>query len=453
VITGKESPTQTAGMIMSAATVGITKTMDFIKSAAGGTGVAGGLNLNAAGVGLKMPESLSAIAGSTKDLISSGNYAANMADKGTGVLGGIPNIADSLKGAAAGAFDKVTAAFKSLGKPGTPLNLTAIKAKNDEEAAAAEAGATTPPADYSLSSMVDKAKSGLGIKSGMTFGQALTAAGDSVKTATGGIVDPTAAIKLGNNAVTALQKAYSTDPSGLSNLPGGAEAVSSAVNLNPSVKALASEVTDSATKLASGSIDKLGLPNVPGLQNIPGSKELTAAVTSVTGALSSSVGGVSDALGGLKSKLGSGTGLQAFASTGLSPSETAKLNSEINSMGAGGPVDVKLPKVANDSFDFSKMKEQAAALLGNPKIPTLPFGSIPAGVFKVPTAAEAQEYDRIKAELTVQEDLQWDLRRAYYDEKRKSGPDSDATVAANNAWKECCQKIMSLKQSLGGTIA
>jgi hypothetical protein len=455
VLTGKESPTQTAGMIMSAATVGITKTMDFIKSAAGGTGVAGGLNLNAAGVGLKMPESLSAIAGSAKDLVSGGNFAANMADKGTGVLGGIPNIADGLKGAAAGAFDKVTSAFKSLGKPGVPLNLTAIKAQNDEEAAAADAGATpaSPSADYSLSSMVDKAKSGLGIKSGMTFGQALTAAGDSVKTATGGVVDPTAAIKLGNTAVTALQKTFTTDPSGLSNLPGGAAAVSSAVSLNPDVKAIASEVTDSATKLASGSVDKPGLPSVPGLQNIPGSKELTAAVNGVTGALSSSVGGISDALGGLKAKLGSGTGLQALASTGLSPGEAAKLNSEINSMGAGGPVDVKLPKVATDSFDFSKMKEQAASLLGNPKIPTLSFGSMPAGVFKVPTAAQAKEYDRIKAELTVQEDLQDTLRVAYYNEKQKSGPDSDATAAANTAWKECCQKITTLKQDLNKTMS
>lgn len=447
LITGKESSIQTAGLVMSAATAGINKTMDFVKSAIGGTGTAAGLSLDSAksGLGLKMPESLSAAMGSAKDLVSSGNFAANLSDKSNSVLGGIPNIADDLKGAAAGAFNSVTKAFKSLGEPGKPLNLTAIKAKNDEEAAAEDSG------NNDSSSLSDKAKTMLGLNEGGSFKNAISSVGAAVTKATSGITDPAEAMKAGGTAVLTATKNFVNDPSGASNLPGGSAAIASAVNLSSDVKAIATEVQSGSTKIASGSIDVPGLPSVPGSPNVPGTGQLTAAMNNVKGAMSSTMGGITDAVNGLKAKASDAGGLQALAGLGLGPGAMAKLNSAVTSMGAGGPVDVKLPTVASDSFDFSKMQEQAKALLGNPKIPAIPFGSTNAGLFKVPTAAEAQEYDRIKAELTVQEDLQWDLRKAYYDEKQKSGPDSQATVAANAAWKECCQKIMTLKRSLGSS--
>jgi len=463
LISGKESPTQTAGLIMSAATAGIDKTMAFIKSAAGGTGLAGGLNLDAKGLGLKLSDSLSGAAGSVKDLISGGNFAANMSDKVNGVLGGIPNIADSLKGAAAGAFDKVTASFKSLGAPGVPLNLTAIKAKVAEEAAAVEEALTkpsTPGTDFSLKSLTDKATSALGIKSDMSLTGALTAAGAAVKTATGGKIDPTAAIKMGNTAISALQKSFTTDPSGLGNLPGGAGAVSSSINLNASMKSIAGDISSGlssaaasvsgmASKIASGSFDTPGLPSVPGLQNIPGSASLTASLNSITGGLGTSMGSLDDVVKGLKSKLGSaGGGIQALASTGLSPSALAQLNSSINSMGAGGPVDVKLPTVATDSFDFSKMKDQAKALLGNPKIPSIPFGSTNAGVVTSFNSANLQKVDRLVAEANTESDKATDLRDAYNLAKQVSGPDSAAATSAYDAWQTSSKKVASLHQEI-----
>lgn len=444
LITGKESPIQTAGLVMSAATAGIDKTMSFVKSAIGGTGAAGGLNLSTSGMGLKMPDSLSSAMGSVKDLVSGGNFAANLSDKATNVLGGIPNVADDIKGAAAGAFSAVTKSFKSLGAPGVPLNLTAIKAKNDEEAAAADSGGT----DYSLSSLADKAKSSLGITSGMSLTGALSAAGSAVKTATGGKIDPTAAIKAGSSALNALSKGFSTDPSGLSNLPGGASAVSSAVSLNPSIKSIASDAQASGTKLASGSIDVPGLPSVPGLQNIPGTGSLTSALNGVTGSLSGSLGGVGDALNGLKNKMAGGGGLQALASTGLSPSALAKLNSSIASMGAGGPVDVKLPTVASDSFDFSKMKDQAKALLGNPKIPSIPFGSTNAGVVAQPDSSKLQKIDELQAKASLLEDTALDLKESYYAEKQTSGPDSSASEIAYAAWQQVSQQLTSVRQEI-----
>ena len=465
LISGKESPTQTAGLILSAATAGIDKTMAFIKSAAGGTSAISGLNLDPKALGLKLSDSLSSAAGSVKDLISGGNFAASMADKANGVLGGIPNIADSLKGAAAGAFDKVTASFKSLGAPGVPLNLTAIKAKVAEEAAALEAAVTKPSTDFSLKSLTDKATSALGIKSDMSLTSALTAAGAAVKTATGGKIDPTAAIKMGNTAISALSKSFGSDPSGIGNLPGGASAVSSSINLNASMKSMAGDISSGlssaaasvsgmASKIASGSFDTPGMPSVPGLQNIPGSGSLTASINGITGGLSKSMGGLSDAVNGLKSKLGAaGGGLQALASTGLSASALAQLNSSINSMGAGGPVSVKLPTVAADSFDFSKMKAQAAALLGNPKIPSIPFGSTNAGVVTSFNSENLQKVDKLVADINAETDKQTDLRNAYNSSKETSGPDSDVTAVAYTAWQDSSKKVASLTKELGDMSA
>ena len=465
LISGKESPTQTAGLILSAATAGIDKTMAFIKSAAGGTSGASGLNLDPKALGLKLTDSLSSAAGSVKDLISGGNFAASMSDKANGVLGGIPNIADSLKGAASGAFDKVTSAFKSLGSPGVPLNLTAIKAKVSEEAAAAEEALSKPSADFSLKSLTDKATSALGIKSDMSLTGALTAAGAAVKTATGGKIDPTAAIKMGNTAISALSKSFGSDPSGIGNLPGGASAVSSSINLNASMKSMAGDISSGissaaasvsgmASKIASGSFDTPGMPSVPGLQNIPGSGSLTASINGITGGLGKSMGGLSDAVNGLKSKLGSaGGGLQALASTGLSASALAQLNSSINSMGAGGPVSVKLPTVAADSFDFSKMKAQAASLLGNPKIPSIPFGSTNAGVVTSFNSANLQKVDKLVADINAETDKQTELRNAYNSSKETSGPDSDATASAYTAWQESSKKVASLNKELGDMSA
>jgi hypothetical protein len=144
------------------------------------------------------------------------------------------------------------------------------------------------------------------------------------------------------------------------------------------------------------------------------------------------------------------TSLQALASTGLGAGDLAKLSGSINAIGSGGPVEVKLPTIAADTMDFGPMMAQAKSLLGgsSSKIPGLSFGSIPAGGFKMPSAAQAKEYDRLKAELNEQEDLQWDLRKQYFDLKEKTGPNSDATIAANDVWKECCQKIETLRQDI-----
>jgi len=460
LLTGSESPTQTAGLVLSSATAGIDKTLDYVKTTAGALGT--GINLGSQLGGLKLPGNLADMSGSVKNLISGGNFAANLADKVTGPLSGLP-IADQLKGAAAGAFAKVTSSFKSLPKVGSPINLTAIKAKNDEDQAAEDSkdAVQTPEQIAAATSLNQKLTNALGLQSGGTASSVLGGIGDKIRAATAGITDPA---KLANATVTALgtaTKGFGIDSSGLSNLPGGASAISNVVNLGPVAKAISSDLTSAlntgsisstASKLVSGAIDVPGLPSIPGVPNIPGSGELSSAINKISGSLSGSMGGVTDALSGIKSKLTAGGGLGALAGLGLGANGSSLLNSAIKSIGAGGAVEVKLPTVAKDSFDFGPMMAQAKSLLGNPKIPALPFGTIPAGSFKTPTSAEAAKYDTVKAELLAQEDLQFDLRKAYFDLKMEYGPDSAETKTAYASWQDNVKKIETLRQDLAKTV-
>jgi hypothetical protein len=342
--------------------------------------------------------------------------------------------------------------------------LTAVKAKNDEDAAAADSKdqVQTPEQVAAASSLNQKLTNALGMQAGGTSASLLSGIGDKIKAATSGITDPT---KLANATVTALgtaTKSFGIDASGLSNLPGGASAITNVVNLGPVAKAISSDLSSAlptiggiaagASKLVSGAIDVPGLPNIPGVPNVPGSGALSSAISKISGSLSGSMGGVTDALSGLKSKLGSTSGLQALAGTGLGAGALSLLSSSINSMGAGGAVQVKLPTVAKDSFDFGPMMAQAKSLLGNPKIPALPFGTISAGSFKMPTSAQVVEYDKLKAELLVQEDLQWDLRKTYLDTKMNKGPDDAATTSAYASWQDNVKKIESIRQDMAKSV-
>jgi hypothetical protein len=91
-------------------------------------------------------------------------------------------------------------------------------------------------------------------------------------------------------------------------------------------------------------------------------------------------------------------------------------------------------------------------LLGNPKIPALSFGTIPAGAFKTPTSAEVTAYDKLKVELSTQEDLQFDLRKSYLDLKTLNGPDDSATTTAYAAWQDNVKKIETLRQDMSKTV-
>ena len=143
-ITGKESPTQSGGLILSAATVGAGVTAQFAKSITGATG----LSSSASGLGLDPNKILNPLGGSVSNLIASGKSASNLADKSLSGFS-LSSAADKLTGAASSMFASVTAAFKPM-KAGVPQNLTALKEEAKAEAAKLDAPLDATPSEQSL---------------------------------------------------------------------------------------------------------------------------------------------------------------------------------------------------------------------------------------------------------------------------------------------------------------
>lgn len=472
VITGKESPTQTGGLILSAITVGVEKTASFVKSVFNGTST---LPSAPAGVSIQNPyatagrsidtQSLTATdTTKVKDLVAGGNKATQMADQTTGPLSSV-QVTDKLKNAAAGAFAAITKAFKPLA-PGVPQNLTAIKAQANEEklkADTATAAATQNDPNYRPAFVKDpvtgrdvrnysdaelaeiKKNTGdlnqsltasLGLQSGGSLRTAIESTGNQLKGSLSNVTDPQTLMVAGPTAIaTASTQLFGKEAlsSGVTELPGGMSSISNMVNLGDNAKSIMDLGTTTASSLTTG-------VSIPGKPNIPGISSLTGAITAIK---QNSNSGTSS----LKDKLqGGNDSIKTLASSDLSAADNAKLTGAINSV--SGATEVKLPTVATDTFDFGPQLAQASSLLGDNKIPGVNFGSIPASAFKMPTAAQSKEYDRLKTELKTQEDLQWDLRKKYFDLKTKKGADHPDTVAAQSAWQECVQKIESTRQAI-----
>lgn len=395
-ISGSESPTQTAGLIMSSASIGTGPTLDFAKGLTGG------------GLGLKMPEGLPSLnnlnLGNPSDLMASGKFAAGLADKATSGLNSLTSDAssalDSLKGAAAGAFAQVTGMFKTL-KSKVPVNLNKVNAEAAEEAAS---------------------------KAGATAEQAAEAVKEAAK-----------------------------DSTGLSNLPGGLSAAKNMVSgLNPksmmdslpkSLDSLKSLATDAVASASSGatSIVQGGISSAIGTAS--SIYNLAKSAGDKIGSFTTGPGGIkipsTDALGSTLASAKSG--LMSIASSGLPTGDMAKLNASISSITSGGPVPFKIPTVAEATSSFDAIKDQSKALLGDPKIPALSFGSFK---IKVPTAAEAAKYDKLKADLDKEEDNYFATRKAFWDAKQKFGPDAPETKTAEASFKESAQNIETIRNNM-----
>ena len=113
LIKGTESLTQTGGLIMAAAALGVAAVSNFVKTSSG-TGAA---NPN-------IPTTPSTL-GPLTDLVAGGNYAARMADQTSSGINPTLATNSTTKGAVAGTFDAVTGAYKPF-KAGTPVNLGKI---------------------------------------------------------------------------------------------------------------------------------------------------------------------------------------------------------------------------------------------------------------------------------------------------------------------------------------
>lgn len=117
VITGKESPTQTGGVILSAVTAGTDATVNYTKNATTATGTS---NISFPNTPLSKVTNNYPI--DPKNAIASGNNAGSLADS---FKAGNKSALASTKGVIAGLFGKAVSAIKSL-KPNTPQKLPAV---------------------------------------------------------------------------------------------------------------------------------------------------------------------------------------------------------------------------------------------------------------------------------------------------------------------------------------
>lgn len=404
IITGKEAPSQIAGLVV-AGSVDLAKTIDFVKNSAGNVA-------NAAG---------SISSGATSEisnLVSSGNFAASMATTvttgaasiatslsgiGKSTIQGVSGLMDSAKGLAGSAFSAITKSFKSFA-PGVPQNLKEIAAANAKQQATNEAQANSSVADQ-VSGAVN------------------------------------ASIPSLNNPMTNVIAAAS---SGVSNVIPSVSSLASGVNALPGAAGAIGAIVGT-----SGS----SLPGLPGVkQTADLIKNTSAAVTNgisgATAALSGNVALSAGAFSGAANKLESLTGLKgdaltkgladgaqsltSLASSGLPAGAAASLQASLGSLSSSSPFPIKLPTVGANTTDRSDLTAQLGAVLGDKRIPTPNFGGNGPSSSAIAANNSLMELAKQQEALIVEKDTQLKVvnsARDTYLEAKNNLPQGDPAIA------------------------
>ena len=245
VISGKESVTQTGGLIMATATAGPGPVGDYLKTAAGGLGLKMPTSLSTA-----MPSVMNSAAGPISNLLAGGALAAGVANQlagGLKSLGGADSLVSSM-------FSKLTASFKPL-QAGVPQSLAASA---DEAASAVKA--VTPDiasAASAASKSVEEAASGLNVSSMMD--QAFKPIASSASSLTA-MVEKAAAP--GMSAIKDSISQISGAASGLTSTVGSAaESLTSKMGVDTSLASFAAKGLKTPDMSAlEGAIGALGKP-------------------------------------------------------------------------------------------------------------------------------------------------------------------------------------------------
>lgn len=182
LMTGKESPTQIAGMVLAGATAGVAAVTKLVRTP--GAAVVG------------------SVLGSVSKAMASGNFAAGVASSITGgmssIAGALGGAVNAAKGVVGSAFSAITAGWKAL-TPGVPQNLTAIAAANALPGAAAVGAGIV-----GLSSAVTAAATGLasGVNAIPGGARAVTSLINSAKGAVDSVPGVAAVTRLATGAST-----------------------------------------------------------------------------------------------------------------------------------------------------------------------------------------------------------------------------------------------------------
>lgn len=379
-MTGKESGSQVAGVVLSAAKEGVNTTLNALSTLTGGGGntfLTGGAGLDALKTG---PFSW----------ISSGNFAAKLSGltSGLGSIGqsvqamvkglGLGDIVAQTKGAAAAAFAAIAGSFKAF-KPGVPQNLKKIA--QDAAAQTAENAAAPVNGTDAGTSILDSVNNGISAATGaaaglasdlkQSVGDALTAGAGSLT----GALDTAAGTltsTLGGSVGSELSNsaaALTQDPTGSLTNPAGAINAFVGGALDTANKAVTA-LSNPAASLASG-IDKMpgGQGSIANLvdMSLGSAASLIPGVDKVKGLLNeaqtAAMNGLPD-VGGLLNQVDSS--LSALVSAGLPAGAASQLQAAISSVGGGA---VKLPSIAIGTTNRASITSSINNLLGDPGIP------------------------------------------------------------------------------------
>jgi hypothetical protein len=354
VITGKEAPTQIAGLVTSASTAGIGSTIGSIASGIGGAvgGAVSGIT-KAAG----------SLVGGALNAIGMGSAAAGLASS-LGGFGGISNSLSALQksftltsltsmtlGVAGAAFSSIKNSLPTM-QANVPQNLTSI-AKSSLISNSAVSAQNSQLSNSLVSSVTGLNTTNLNSVNSITGSiskisattsnlansnsipinavaslNALSGVNSTLATAgTKGLTAATNALHIGSVSST-----ISSMSTGVNNLPGGANVINSVVNN------------------ASGAIN-----SIPGMQTLS---------SVISGAQSSAMSGLP-----MPSIPNGVNSLTSLTAAGLPASQASQLLSSISSLGSGTNGAIKIPTVGVATNVRSLIDSQITNVLGDPKIP------------------------------------------------------------------------------------
>lgn len=436
MVTGKETPTQLSGLVLSGATSGLQSTVNAVKNVAGvATSVSAG-----ASSALKAIGSGAAAAGLAQKL--GGQGGISNAIKALGKLPGsssLPQIEALAKGAAAGAFSAIKESIKPL-IPNVPQSLSATA-----KAAATETAIVSSSTAGSINSITGIANSISGFAS------------SSISDVTGILKNNTISGLAGNTSIVtpniqvpAITSNVNAAISGVNSMIGASSALATGnlKELSAAATSLQSGLTGAGSALLSSGVGKLpgqlktvssvinNASNV--LNNIPGASEISGLANSLSGA-AGKIGGVVNSLAGALTKPG---GLTSALSSTLPLGAASGLMSAISSLGAGGPAKIKMPTISFNTFDRAGITGQIKSILSNPKIPEPNLlGDIKPAA---PESGTSSDTDNKIAELKKKKE-EAKKKRDQFKEKKKAA--KDAYQKAKNDLPAGDPQIAALKKA------
>lgn len=457
VITGRESPSAMAGLVMSGANAGITNTLKVVKDVASAAAMAGVPNARA----------IAGVASNVSKLINSGNFAAGTAQSvlsgasavvgALGALSALGKPGSDLRklGASAAAFQSILSQYKAL-QVGIPQNLKEIA---NATTAASQRASSPRVAGTSLPG-ITPATIGGAIAGAMGVASAVNSLGRATSTASqlgaissvlGAVGRVSGTIVPGSNTILSGAQSVLGAASQLSRVNGSTspQTILNATNriisgVSGIVNGMSSASRASGITNLPGGASLLGAISNPSLSSqIPGvsaavQNSLSAAtngislpqsISSAAGAIGGTASAALSKLTGTLSSLGGSKSLSSLPA-GLDPSIAAQLTSAMSSVSSASGGGIVMPTIGLETYSRAAVEAQSSALLGDSRIPRPNFSGNPLSDEKVKVfEATKAELDSVIEESFTQRKIVGDARLAWK-EAQQNLPAGDAQIAA-----------------------